>query len=403
MVTFSLGKLIFRTGCLGSIAISALLVAAMFVAVQNVLAPGVTFACGPANPDGPELLSPAPKPSRTGGPTVAPVVYRRAQAGGPIDSGAVRNVAAAAKAPTDSIPSNYVTLYKAAEKEHGISWAVLAGVGKVESDHGRSTLPGVSSGQNYAGAAGPMQFIAPTWEKYGANGPTINEKGELGKPDGKRSRYDPGDAIFAAAVYLKALGAPAQTRRALWQYNGAADSSWGYADKVLSWAERYAGGKFSLGGQNNAGASCASFGNGGNWKPGSVCPAGGGMVGDITRRTACVRDQIKTLFGVPRGIGCYRANGGIPGGGEHPLGRACDFMISSGAPNAREVQLGYDIANWAKANAGRLGIQYIIYRQHIWSPARAGEGWRQMEDRGGLTANHYNHVHISVQGDTRAA
>lgn len=390
MVTFSLGKLIFRTGCLGSIAISALLVAAMFVAVQNILAPGITFACGPANPDGPELLSPAPKPSRTGGPTVAPVVYRRAQAGGSLDSGAVRNVAAAAKAPTDSIPANYVQLYKAAGPKYGIPWYVLAGIGKVETDHGRSKLPGVSSGENFAGAGGPMQFLQATFNAYAVDG----------NNDGRKSRYDPADAIFSAANYLHASGAPGDTRKAIFAYNHSTD----YVNLVLSWAERYAGGKFSLGGQNNAGASCASFGNGGNWKPGSTCPAGTGFVeGHITRRTACVRDQIKALFGVPRGIGCYRANGGIPGGGEHPLGRACDFMISSGAPNAREVQLGYDIANWAKANAGRLGVQYVIYRQHIWSPARDGEGWRQMEDRGGLTANHYDHVHISVLGDTRAA
>ncbi|MEU9838787.1 lytic transglycosylase domain-containing protein [Actinomadura sp. NPDC048032] len=390
MVTFSLGKLIFRTGCFGSMAIAALLVAAMFVAVQNMLAPGATFACGPANPDGPDLLSPAPKPSRTGGPTVAPVVYRRAQAGGSLDAGAVRNVAAAAKAPTDSIPANYVQLYKAAGPKYGIPWYLIAGIGKVETDHGRSKLPGVSSGENYAGAGGPMQFLQSTFNAYAVDG----------NNDGKKSRYDPADAIFSAANYLHASGAPGDTRKAIFAYNHSTD----YVNLVLSWAERYAGGKFSLGGQNNAGASCASFGDGGNWKPGSVCPAGGGMVeGNITKRTACVRDQIKTLFGVPRGIGCYRANGGIPGGGEHPLGRACDFMISSGAPNAREVQLGYDIANWAKANAGRLGIMYIIYRQHIWNPDRAGEGWRQMEDRGGLTANHYDHVHISVLGDVRAA
>ena len=57
------------------------------------------------------------------------------------------------------IPSGYLTLYRtAARRCPGLSWSVLAAVGKVESDHGRSYLPGVRSGWNSAGAAGPMQF-----------------------------------------------------------------------------------------------------------------------------------------------------------------------------------------------------------------------------------------------------
>ncbi|MEV4003516.1 NlpC/P60 family protein [Actinomadura sp. NPDC049753] len=248
MVTFSLGKLIFRTGCLGSIAIALLLIAAMFVAVQNVLTPGFTNVCGPANPDGPELLSPAPKPSRTGGPTVAPAAYERAPGNGPFGSAAVQNVAAAAKAPADSIPANYVKLYKAAGPKYNIPWYVLAGIGKVETDHGRSKLPGVSSGENYAGAGGPMQFLQSTFDAYSIDG----------NNDGRKSRYDPADAIFSAANYLHASGAPGDTRKAIFAYN----HSWDYVNLVLSWAERYAGGQFSLGGPNNAGMSCASFGSG---------------------------------------------------------------------------------------------------------------------------------------------
>src|SRR3546814_12025460 len=54
------------------------------------------------------------------------------------------------------------------------------------------------------------------------------------------------------------------------------------------------------------------------------------------------------------------------------------------------------LADYAKANAGKLGIDYIIWYQRIWSVARAGEGWRPMEDRGGATENHLDHVHINV-------
>jgi hypothetical protein len=114
----------------------------------------------------------------------------------------------------------------------------------------------------------------------------------------------------------------------------------------------------------------------------------------ITPRMRQVRDEIDRRFGPFPSIGCFR-----PGNdGEHSLGRACDFMLSSGGvmPTASSVQRGYDIAAWAQANASRLGIMYIIYRQQIWDVRMASSGWVPMEDRGSITANHYDHVHISV-------
>src|SRR6476469_2488536 len=70
----------------------------------------------------------------------------------------------APSAQTD-IPVDYLRLYRdaAAVDCPGLDWALLAGIGKVESDHGRSTASGVTSGQNAAGAGGPMQFLAPTF------------------------------------------------------------------------------------------------------------------------------------------------------------------------------------------------------------------------------------------------
>ncbi|MEV0203531.1 hypothetical protein [Nonomuraea sp. NPDC050691] len=113
----------------------------------------------------------------------------------------------------------------------------------------------------------------------------------------------------------------------------------------------------------------------------------------ITPRMRLVKTLIQERFDVPFGIGCYRA---IQDGGEHPLGRACDFMLSRGGsmPTAAEVARGNEIAAWAIKNSKRLGIMYIIYRQRIWH-ARSGT-WRTMSDRGGTTANHYDHPHISV-------
>lgn len=70
---------------------------------------------------------------------------------------------------------------------------------------------------------------------------------------------------------------------------------------------------------------------------------------------------------------------------DHPGGKALDFM----------TRTGNDLAAFAEANWKRLNIKYIIWNQHIWNPSRAKEGWRLMEDRGGDTANHKDHVHIS--------
>ncbi|WP_395104315.1 NlpC/P60 family protein [Actinomadura sp. SCN-SB] len=131
-----------------------------------------------------------------------------------------------------AIPANYLELYKKAGAEYGIPWNVLAGIGKVETSHGTSRLPGVSSGENYAGAGGPMQFLEPTFRSFGVDG----------DGDGKKDRYDPDDAIPSAARYLKHNGAPERMRTALFMYN----HSWDYVNLVLDWAKRYVGGDFTI-------------------------------------------------------------------------------------------------------------------------------------------------------------
>ncbi|OLO52389.1 hypothetical protein BKH30_06780 [Actinomyces oris] len=55
------------------------------------------------------------------------------------------------------------------------------------------------------------------------------------------------------------------------------------------------------------------------------------------------------------------------------------------------------VAEWAKANAGSLEVLYIIHHQRIYNIARSGEGWRSMKNRGSASANHTDHVHISLQ------
>ncbi|MEV0586984.1 hypothetical protein [Nonomuraea sp. NPDC050310] len=113
----------------------------------------------------------------------------------------------------------------------------------------------------------------------------------------------------------------------------------------------------------------------------------------ITPRMRLVKDLLIERFGSGKGVGCYRS---FNDGGEHPLGRACDFMLSTGGamPSPAEVKRGHEISAWVVKNAKRLGIMYVIYRQRIWH-VRTGS-WRFMSNRGGTTANHYDHPHISV-------
>lgn len=125
------------------------------------------------------------------------------------------------------IPSPYLRLYEQAAQRYGLDWAILAGIGKVECDHGRDPNPSCTreGAVNSAGAGGPMQFIASTWVKYG-----IDADG-----DGRVDRWDPADAIYAAANYLRASGAPGNYQQAILAYNHAA---WYVAD-VEMWARRY--------------------------------------------------------------------------------------------------------------------------------------------------------------------
>jgi cell wall-associated NlpC family hydrolase len=157
----------------------------------------------------------------------------------------------------NSIPSNYLMWYRKVGQQYGISWTVLAGIGKVESDHGRTTLPGVHSGANAFGAAGPMQIgiegaAGDAWATFA----TVED----GKPPA--SVYDPADAIAGAAKYLNAHGAQSDVSAAIFAYNHA---SW-YVAEVLSWASTYATGGYTVSavspGGSGSGSSTSCTGTG---------------------------------------------------------------------------------------------------------------------------------------------
>jgi hypothetical protein len=76
--------------------------------------------------------------------------------------------------------------------------------------------------------------------------------------------------------------------------------------------------------------------------------------------------------------------------GEHGQGLALDVMVSGA--------LGDRIAEFVRANSGALGVSEVLWEQQIWTVERSSEGWRALEDRGSVTANHYDHVHVTVYG-----
>lgn len=121
-------------------------------------------------------------------------------------------------------------------------------------------------------------------------------------------------------------------------------------------------------------------------------------------RLGQVQPQLRALVAVLApmfditAVGGYRASATDPDG--HPAGLAADFMVPLTSAGRRQ---GDALAAYARTNAAALGVDYILWKQRIWSVDRVGEGWRSMKDRGGPTENHLDHVHINVKASTNAA
>ncbi|WP_017594061.1 pilus assembly protein TadG-related protein [Nocardiopsis potens] len=131
------------------------------------------------------------------------------------------------------------------------------------------------------------------------------------------------------------------------------------------------------------------------------CTAVGGQ--NITRQMCETHEAIMDEWGVvfeKYGVGCYRSQ---EDGGEHPRGRACDYMVSAnGALPSPDLKKGSDqAAQWMIDNHEELDIYYIMWDHYIWNPGRDPVGpWDQVKrwvpDRGGNTVNHMDHIHVSV-------
>jgi hypothetical protein len=106
-----------------------------------------------------------------------------------------------------------------------------------------------------------------------------------------------------------------------------------------------------------------------------------GNVGGMTPNAIAVINAVKAQFPGSGPFGGYRPGDPL----DHGTGHAVDIMCGTAEGN--------EIASFLQAHAGERNIKYLIWRQRSWYP---GGSWQGMEDRGSATANHYDHVHVSV-------
>jgi murein DD-endopeptidase MepM/ murein hydrolase activator NlpD len=154
-------------------------------------------------------------------PTPTPTAAPRAAAIPPVSLGAAAVAVPNFFIDKFRIPPFLLPIYQAAGIQFGIRWEVLAGINEIETDYGRNV--NISS----AGALGWMQFMPSTWKQYGVDA----------NRDGVKDPFNPVDAIFAAARYLKAAGGDKDLRRAIFAYNHA---DW-YVDSVVMRAQAVGG------------------------------------------------------------------------------------------------------------------------------------------------------------------
>src|SRR5262245_15256518 len=278
------------------------------------------------------------------------------------------------------IPPRYLALYQEAGARYGIDPWILAGIGAIETSHGQSRAPGVRSGVNsYGCCAGPMQFSVvgkpSTWDRFGVDG----------DGDGRKSPYDPADAIPAAARYLAASGAPGDYRAALFAYNHA---GW-YVNEVLAKADAY--------------RAAAPLATGGDVTPPSVTvPA---ILHDprITL-TALQRTDIRSGTLDPRVLAVLAQIGEahsvvitalrsdhstltVDGNvSNHSAGRAMDIGAVDGEV-CRGTRTGRcaDLVRSLAAASGPLRSTELIY---CWDPDGASD------PRGFARADHCDHIHV---------
>ena len=247
------------------------------------------------------------------------------------------------------IPAPYLIAYRAASAAFDLGpdgWSYLAAIGKIESDHGRSTAAGVRSGQNSHGCcAGPMQIH----NGFGAGTGTWGVYKVDGDHDGRADIYDPDDAVATAANYLRASGGPADWRAAAYAYNHA---GWYVADVIRQAAEYRAQAVSPLAPQTIGPVPSDGWLAPVPGFPGEQCDRR--ILADVVRLLQAYRLHLTDCFGgAPHELA-----------GEHPLGLAIDVGPADGNWN-RTLRLATD-AGWSGICAtsgcsGRGPFRVVLY------------------------------------------
>lgn len=120
----------------------------------------------------------------------------------------------------------------------------------------------------------------------------------------------------------------------------------------------------------------------------AACSRGSAVEGKLRKDTVHIYRSVCALFPAVNSFGGWRAGGRQ----FHKNGRALDIMLTPRAESA----LGKRIANYLIQHARDFNIDHIIFEQKIWTPGNPH--WRKMADRGGITANHFDHVHVAIRG-----
>lgn len=142
-----------------------------------------------------------------------------------------------------------------------------------------------------------------------------------------------------------------------------------------------AAGQSSSGASGSAATSATADGASRASRGANYSRAGLGPLAGMSSNAVAVVNEVHAAFPSLSDIGGFRA--GDPG--DHGSGHAVDIMCSTADGDAAAAHL--------QAMAGTLNIKYLIWKQRIWYP---GGGWKPMADRGSVTENHFDHVHVSV-------
>jgi hypothetical protein len=259
-----------------------------------------------------------------------------------------------AAGPLRGVPARLVPLYEAAAARYrlgAMGAAVLAAINRIETGFGRDlrTSP--------AGAEGWMQFLPSTWQAW-----AVDADG-----DGRRDPYDPADAIFTAARYLAASGAPGDWRRAIYAYNHA---GW-YVRDVWAHAQHYAA---AAGAAGESAVPDATNGTA-MGDPAAGMDSAGVTDGNASAQAASAPGAQATCAATTA-VGPLRARilqiaRGQLGVGERPLGSQCTIY----GPCAEWCAM---FTTWVWARAGiaavRTPANYYVPTLRAW--AQAHDLWK---------------------------